>query len=182
MDNETATVPLPFTRSLRADEIKDGESGEIVASPAEIEAIAGLLDLVRLGGLSLHYRFRHGGGGRLQLSGRLKADLTQTCVVTLDPLDTTIDIPVEIEFWPEGLLAAPRSSEEPVSVVALDEPEPIVGGRIDLGRVAYETLATSLDPYPKREGVSFDWSQDGPGEAQDAKTGPFAALAALKRP
>jgi uncharacterized metal-binding protein YceD (DUF177 family) len=176
------TEALPLTRILKADEIKDGESGEIVANEAEIETIAGLLDLVRLGGLSLNYRFKHGGGGRLHLTGRLKADLTQTCVVTLDPLDTTVDIPVEIEFWPEGLLETPKGGDEPASVIALDAPEPIVGGRIDLGRVAYETFATSLDPYPKREGVSFDWSQEEPGEAQEAKTGPFAGLAALKRP
>jgi len=180
MDSDSE--PLPLTRWLKASEIKDGESGEIVANAAEIEAIARLLELVRLGGLSLHYRFRHGGGGRLQLSGRLRADLTQTCVVTLEPLDTTIDVPVEIEFWPEGLLKPPLTDEEPASVAALEELEPIVAGRIDLGRVAYETLATSLDPYPKREGASFDWSQPEPGEAQDAKTGPFAALAGLKRP
>jgi hypothetical protein len=66
-------------------------------------------------------------------------------------------------------------------VVVLDGPEPIVCGRIDLGAVAYETLATALDPYPKREGVSFDWSQGEPNQAQEAQSGPFAALAALKR-
>ena len=91
-------------------------------------------------------------------------------------------MPVEIEFWPEGLLDAPKGGEEAASVIALDAPEPIVGGRIDLGRVAYEALATSLDPYPKREGASFDWSQEEPGEAPGGKTGPFAGLAALKRP
>ena len=57
------TEALPFTRSLKTDEIKDGESGEIAANAAETEAIAGMLDLVRLGGLSLNYRFNHGGGG-----------------------------------------------------------------------------------------------------------------------
>jgi len=176
------TEALPLTRILKTDEIKDGECGEIVATATEMEVIAGLLDLVRLGGLSLNYRFKHGGGGRLHLTGRLKADLTQTCVVTLDPLDSSIDVPVEIEFWPDGLLEAPKDVDAPASVIALDAPEPIVGGRIDLGRVSYEALATSLDPYPKREGASFDWSQREPGEAQEGKTGPFAGLAALKRP
>ena len=175
------TDGLPIERSLKADEINDGESGEVIATAAESQAIAKLLDLVRLDGLSLNYRFKLGGGGRLHLSGRLKADLTQTCVVTLDPLDTKIDVPVEIEFWPEALLEAPKDGDDAASVVGLDAPEPIVGGRIDLGRVAYEALATSLDPYPKREGVSFDWPQEEAEKAQDAKTGPFAALATLKR-
>jgi len=57
----------------------------------------------------------------------------------------------------------------------------VVDGRIDLGPVIYETLATALEPYPKREGVSFDWSQGPSEEAGSAKSGPFAALAALKR-
>jgi len=174
--------PAPLSRIFKVDEISDSASGEIVATRGEMDAIAGLLDLLRLGGLTFDYRFTHGGGGRLRLTGRLKADVTQTCVVSLDPVDARIDVPLEVEFWPEALLATAESSAEvPGSVVVLDGPEPIVCGRIDLGAVAYETLATALDPYPKREGASFDWSQGEPSQAQEAQSGPFAALAALKR-
>ncbi len=174
--------PAPLSRIFKVDEINDSASGEIVATKAELDAIARLLDLVRLEGLTFAYRFTHGGSGRLRLTGRLKADVTQTCIVSLDPVDARIDVPVELEFWPEALLETAESSAElPGSVVLLDGPEPIVSGRIDLGVAAYETLATSLDPYPKREGVSFDWSQGEPNQAQEAQSGPFAALAALKR-
>jgi len=174
--------PAPLSRILNVDEIGDRASGEIVATRAEMDAIAGLLDLVRLEGLTFDYRFTHGVSGRLRLVGRLKADVTQTCVVSLDPLEARIDVPLEVEFWPEALLATAESNAElPGSVVVLDGPEPIVCGRIDLGAVAYETLATALDPYPKREGVSFDWSQGEPNQAQEGQSGPFAALAALKR-
>ena len=182
VDMTSETEPAPLSRIFKVDEIKDGASGEIIATEAEMDAIAGLLDLVRLEGLTFDYRFNHGGSGRLRLTGRLKADVTQTCVVSLDPVDARIDVPLEIEFWPEALLQTSESSAElPGSVVLLDGAEPIVCGQIDLGRVAYETLATSLDPYPKREGVSFDWSQGEPNQAQEAQSGPFAALAALKR-
>lgn len=179
MNSETESAPLSLI--FKVDEIKDGASGEIAASAAELTAIAGLLDLQRLEALTFHYRFDHGVAGRLRLTGRLKADLTQTCVVSLEPVEARIDVPVEIEFWPEALLAKPEDGEESEHVTALDWPEPIVGGRIDLGAVAYETLATSLDPYPKREGVSFDWSQAEGAAAEQAKSGPFAALATLKR-
>jgi hypothetical protein len=54
-----------------------------------------------------------------------------------------------------------------------------VDGRIAPGPVVYETLATSLDPYPKRPGASFDRLQNVAAPA-DGKSGPFAALAALK--
>ncbi|MGA7457871.1 MAG: DUF177 domain-containing protein [Methyloceanibacter sp.] len=174
--------PAPLSRIFKVNEIKDGASGEIIATEAEMKAIAGLLDLARLKVLTLDYRFNHCGSGRLRLTGRLKADVTQTCVVSLDPVDARIDVPLEVEFWAEALLQTSETSTElPGSVVQLEGAEPIVCGQIDLGSVAHETLATSLDPYPKREGVSFDWSQAEPNQAQEAQSGPFAALAALKR-
>ncbi len=174
--------PAPLSRIFKVDEIDDGASGKIVATRAEMDAIAALLDLARLEELTFDYRFTHGGSGRLRLAGHLKADVTQTCVVSLEPVDARVDVPLGVEFWPEALLQTAESSAElPGSVVMLDGPEPIVCGRIDLGAVAYETLATALDPYPKREGASFDWSQGEPNQAQEAQSGPFAALAALKR-
>ncbi len=64
------TEPAPLSRIFKVDEIKDGASGEIIATEAEMNAIAGLLDLVRLEGLTFDYRFNHGGSGRLRLDGQ----------------------------------------------------------------------------------------------------------------
>jgi uncharacterized metal-binding protein YceD (DUF177 family) len=170
-----------LSRPLKVEEISDGASGEIAAAKDELGAIAGLLDLVALTRLSLSYRIDGGGGGRLHLAGRLQADVTQTCVVSLDAVEANLDVPVEVEFWPSTLVEElERSAEEPGNHGLLDWPEPIVDGRIDLGPVIYETLATALNPYPKREGASFDWSQSPSEEAAEAGSGPFAALAALK--
>ena len=180
MTNEADRAVL--SRPLRVDEIRDGASGEIAATRAEMDAIARMLDLVALEGLTCVYRLDHGGGGRLHLTGRLHANVTQTCVVSLDPVEANLDVPVEVEFWPVSLIdELKRSTEEPGNLGLLDWPEAVVDGRIDLGPVIYETVATALEPYPKREGVSFDWSQGPSEEAGSAKSGPFAALAALKR-
>jgi uncharacterized protein len=180
MTNEADRAVL--SRPLRVDEIRDGASGEIAATRAEMDAIARMLHLVALEGLTFIYRLKHGGGGRLHLTGSLHAKVTQTCVVSLDPVEASLDVPAEVEFWPASLIdELERSAEEPGSLVLLDWPEAVVEGRIDLGPVIYETLATALEPYPKREGVSFDWSQGPSEEAGSAKSGPFAALAALKR-
>lgn len=173
--------PVP-SRPLKVDEIKDGARGEIAVSDADMEAIAAMLDLVALDGLTLDYRFDHRGGGRLRLVGTLRAKVTQTCIVSLDPVETRLEVPVEAEFWPAALIGpSERSTEEPGRPGLFDWPEAIVDGRIDLGPIIYESLATALDPYPKREGARFDWSQEPPGEAEGAGSGPFAALAALKR-
>ena len=171
-----------LSRTLRVDEIRDGTSGEIAVTKTEMDAIARMLDLVALDGLTFLYRLDHGGGGRLHLTGRLHANVTQTCVVSLDPVEANLDVPVEVEFWPAPLVEQlERSAEEAGTLGLLDWPEAVVDGRIDLGPVIYETLATALEPYPKREGVSFDWSQGPSEEVGSAKSGPFAALAALKR-
>jgi uncharacterized protein len=171
-----------LSRTVRVDDIRGGASGEIAVTKAEMDAIAGMLDLVALEGLTFNYRLDHGGGGRVHLTGRLHANVTQTCVVSLDPVEANLDVPVEVEFWPVSLIdELERSTEEPGNPGLLDWPEAVVDGRIDLGPVIYETVATALEPYPKQEGVSFDWSQGPSEEAGSAKSGPFAALAALKR-
>lgn len=172
-----------LSRPLRVDDIRDGASGEIAVTKAEMDAMARMLDLVALTGLTFTYCLNRAGGGRLHLTGRLRANVTQTCVVSLDPVEASLDVPVEVAFWPSSLIEALERSEEeePGSLGILDWPEAVVEGRIDLGPVIYETLATALEPYPKREGVSFGWSQDPAEEAGSAKSGPFAALAALKR-
>jgi uncharacterized metal-binding protein YceD (DUF177 family) len=138
---------------------------------------------VALDGLAFSYRLDRRGGGRWHLTGKLAAHVVQTCVVSLEPVAASVDVPVEVEFWPQALVddLAWRDADEGGTQGLLDWPEPIMDGRIDLGPVIYETLATSLDPYPKRDGVSFDWSQGPAEDAGQAKTGPFAALAALKR-
>jgi uncharacterized metal-binding protein YceD (DUF177 family) len=181
MSNEAEQSVL--SRILKVDEIKDGTRGEIVATEAEMRVIARMLDLVALDGLTLAYRFNKIDGGRLRLAGKLGAKVTQTCVVSLDPVETSLDLPIEVEFWPAGLVDEfERSADESGNHELVDWPDTVVDGKIDLGPVIYETLATALDPYPRKEGASFQWSQAQGGEGRETgKSGPFAALAALKR-
>ena len=177
------TEHLALSRPLRVDEIRDEASGSVETTAAERTAIAKLLDLRGLEGLALTYRLVRACAGRLRLKGELKAKVIQTCVVSLEPVESTLEVPVEIEFWPEAMIAAHAEREDGQGAPALAEwPEPIREGRIDLGPLIYETLATSLEPYPKREGVRFEWSQEGEAPNREPRTSPFAALGALKRP
>ena len=175
-------VPPPLSRRFRADELKEGEECSIEANRAEREAIALLLDLVALDRLSFTVRFHRRGEGRLALRGTLGASVTQTCVVSLEPVESAIEVPVEIEFWPFHLIEdRAETVDEAASHGTLDWPEPVVDHKIDLGPVIYETLATALDPYPKREGVSFEWSEANVEAVGGEKAeGPFAVLKRLK--
>jgi uncharacterized metal-binding protein YceD (DUF177 family) len=179
MNSETAT---PLTRKLRIETIGEGTNGTIETREDERRAIAKLLDLVALDGLVLEYRLAPSSRGRIRMNGRLAANVVQTCVVSLDPVPSALEVPVEVEFWPEGAVAAlEKTSEKDPGASLLDWPEPIEDGTIDLGKVLYEALATALDPYPKKPGASFEWSEGPTVEAASRKSGPFAALERLKR-
>jgi hypothetical protein len=57
-----------------------------------------------------------------------------------------------------------------------DPPEPIVGGVIDLGRLATDALFLGVNPYPRKPGAVFEPQIT----AADPEDHPFAALKALK--
>jgi len=178
--NEDADA-LPLSRTLRIADLEEHTEHRIEATGTEKADIMRLLELVRLDGLTFDYRLRRGAGGRIHLSGQLKALAVQTCVVSLEPVEAVIDVPVEAEFWPAPLIEAlEEKAEDPGQSGLRDWPDAITDGTIDLGPLVYETLATSLDPYPKRPGASFQWSQ-GASEAEAPESGPFAALAKLKK-
>jgi hypothetical protein len=49
---------------------------------------------------------------------------------------------------------------------------------IDAGRVIFETLAASLDPYPRKPNAEFVWKIEK--GTDPAAAGPFAGLSSLK--
>ena len=174
-------LPSPLVRTLRVDELKDGEECSIEINAAERAVIASLLDLVALDHLRFACDIQRRGQGRIALQGALTASVIQTCVVSLEPVASMLDVPVEVEFWPEHLIADRAGTiDEGTCHGVLDWPEPIIDNKIDLGPVIYETLATVLDPYPKRAGVSFEWSEESAESESKPKESPFAALKHLK--
>jgi uncharacterized metal-binding protein YceD (DUF177 family) len=174
----TGEAPL-IERHVKVADIEDGEEGLITATPSECRAIAKMLDLVSLERLALTYRLRSEGGGRIGLTGTLAARMMQICVVSLEPVQAHLEVPVEWEFWPPASIAALDGGVEDKDHALREWPEPIVDGKIDLGTVIYETLATALEPYPRREGAQLEW-QAAP-ESGGEPEGPFAALARLKQ-
>ena len=109
-------------------------------------------------------------GAGLHVTGQVKARVEQSCVVTLEPLENTVDEDIELLFLPG--IPEPRAEGE----AEQNPPEPLVNGRIDLGAIATEFLVLGIDPYPRKPGVAFDAPM---ADANGAH--PFAALAALKK-
>jgi uncharacterized metal-binding protein YceD (DUF177 family) len=116
-------------------------------------------------------------GGRVHVTGRVRARIGQTCVVTLDPIDNEIDEAVDLIFVPaEQLPEIDHSGEGGPDGDAADELEPIENGVIDLGRLATDVLYLAIDPYPRKTGAVFEPQT----EASAPEDHPFAALKALR--
>lgn len=146
---------------------------EIAPSEAEAAAIARLMDARSVRKMRFAGRLTPLPRGGWQLDGRLGATVTQTCVVTLDPVTTRIDQDVRRRYLPD---LAPRS---PDLILSPDDDEEIdpLPDRLDLGLVAVEALALALPDYPRKEGASL--TDMGAGEEGEVVK-PFASLAALR--
>jgi uncharacterized metal-binding protein YceD (DUF177 family) len=147
-----------------------GSHVHVEATGEECTALARDFKLPAIHALSADFKLTGSAKG-VNVQGRIRAAITQICVVTLDPFDSTIEEEVEVDFAePQGMPAEP-----PTEMHEYEPPDEIVNGQIDLGALTAEFLALGLDPYPRKPGVDFAY------EAQDGKTdSPFAALGKLK--
>jgi uncharacterized metal-binding protein YceD (DUF177 family) len=165
-----------FAHHLRLDQIRDGERLDLVADEAERAAIAKRLDLPKLDRLEAHVCLER-TGDVVRARGRLLASLDQSCVVTGDPVAAHVDEPFALVFVP-----VPRA-ERPDEEVELGEGDLDVvfhdGSAIDLGRALADTLALSLDPYPRSAGA--DAALKEAGVLTEEQASPFAVLAGLKK-
>jgi uncharacterized metal-binding protein YceD (DUF177 family) len=165
-----------FAHHLRLDQIRDGERIDIVANDAERATVATRLDLPALDRLEAHATLTK-TGDIVRASGRLSAALSQSCVVTNEPVPAHVDEPFELVFMPEPAEVGPDEEielgESDCDVVFYD------GAAIDFGTAVADTLALSLDPYPRSAGA--DAALKEAGVLTEEQASPFAALAALKR-
>lgn len=165
-----------FANRIPLNQLRDGQRIDMVADQDQRRRIADRLGLGSIERLEAHATLSI-EGSRIRATGRVKAALTQDCAVTREPLDTRADEAFEIVFVPQPQPGGPDEEielgPEDCDVVLHD------GSAIDLGDAVADTLALSLDPYPRS--ASADAALKEAGVLGEAEAGPFAALAKLKR-
>jgi hypothetical protein len=152
-----------FARPVRVESIpRDGLAQMIEASPAERAAVAKLAGLPAIGRLAAELTLRPTGRGIIHVRGEVHAEVTQICVVSLEPFDATLNEPVDVRFAaPMGEAAGRRgppitaAEAESLTIGDQDAPDPIIDGKIDLGALAVEFMILGLDPYPRKPGARF---------------------------
>lgn len=152
---------IDLARRLHVDELKD-LSASITVSPVQ--------------------------GGVIHVTGRFSADVGQTCVVTLEPMESHLEEDFEGWFSDQAQMVSfakvkkeKETQKAHAEVEILDEsedPEPVVNGKIDLGELVAQYLALAINRYPHKEGVAYETGDDNPQvlKADGTTRNPFEAL------
>ena len=174
------TENLPFSRPIEVERLRANAAFTFDEAPraAEAEAVREYLGLNGLRKMRFQGEILPLGKRGWQVSGTLGASITQSCVVTLEPVKTRLDVPVSLRFLPESEIEydTPEDTLE-------DDIEPL-GPVIDLGQLAVEALALAMPDYPRSEAaaepVHVSAIPDGAAPIKDEETKAFAGLAALR--
>jgi uncharacterized metal-binding protein YceD (DUF177 family) len=175
-------TPTTFARSFDVSHLGSAaQTRQVTADAAELEALKKEFDLLGLSSFAADLVIAPWGQHGVKVDGRLRADVVQACVITLQPVPSHLDHRFSLSFLPADVIAAdPKTVAEAEVIVVYDEedpPEPLEDGVIDLGAILTEQFALALDPYPRVPGATLD---DAGEEAVDKPTSPFAALSKLR--
>lgn len=105
----------------------------------------------------------------VRVIGRVEADITQACIVTLDPVGAHIDEPIEALLLPEDSKLGRQGFDDGGEILldadGPDSPETFSGDTIDVGALAEQFFGLAIDPYPRKQGASLSAG----GEAEPAE-------------
>ncbi len=174
--------PAPeFSRTVPVKSLDDGETViDIEADADERAALARRFGLLALDSLTAKVGLTPADGGLVRVHGALAAEVTQACVVTLEPVTARVEASFE-RLYGAG---APEEAAGLITEADTEEPpEPFTDGAVDVGEAVAEQLALELDPFPRALEAAFDGFSNGSRSVGDDGTGdagPFAVLARLK--
>jgi uncharacterized metal-binding protein YceD (DUF177 family) len=171
---------LPFSHSYNLARL--GNAGDTVRFAADSEqraAIAKWAGILSLEKFEIEVEIKKLAPDRFGLAFHLTAEVTQSCVVTLEPVTGHMDKRFSRELVFVGASRHRDTTESsPDLVLDTDQeegPEEIDSLHLDLATPALEEFALSLDPYPRRPGVEF--APESPDSTP--RESPFAVLKGL---
>jgi uncharacterized metal-binding protein YceD (DUF177 family) len=162
-----------------------GAALEISASDSERAALAKRFGFLGLPAFSARVTVDRRPGGQIIVEGRLRGQIVQACVLTLDPVTQDLDDTFRLVFKENMADDIDPESGEALLNAQADAPEPLTSNMLDVGEIVAEQLSLAADPYPRRPGAKFEdvlpktrpGNRKGPGEQ---RRHPFAGLAALR--
>jgi hypothetical protein len=163
---------------IQLAEIPAGGRHIKLAPDAETRAaIASALGLAGLPRVEAEFDLMPLAADGVKVSGVISATVEQTCVVTLEPLVNEVSERIDLVLVQPGAMPPPRATLDIDVTAETDLPDVLRDGTVDLGEVALEFLTVGIDPYPRKDGVTFQ----PPPSADDPASHPFAALSAWRK-
>lgn len=162
-----------------------GDEVRFAADAAQRTALAKWSGPVSVEAFEIRVEIKKLAPNRFGLAFHLNADVTQACVVTLEPVVGHMDktFTRELVFVGPSRPKNPgRETPESVPDLVLESdleegPEEIDSLHLDLAVPVLEEFALSLDPYPRKPGVEFVPKKPD----SQAPESPFAVLKSLKQ-
>jgi uncharacterized metal-binding protein YceD (DUF177 family) len=158
---------------------------KLEADPRERAALAELWQVLTVNSLTAELQIARWKKDGIRIKGHVKAEISQACVVTLEPVDAVIDEAFEQVFVPEGSKLARMTSGDSAEMIVdpdgPDLPETFSGDTIDVGDAVAEFAALAIDPYPRKPGVEFSDHIESDGSAKSDRPNPFAVLKDWKK-
>lgn len=161
---------------------------KIEAGKEDLKRLARRLDVMAVDNVKADLELKR-NNVMIIVRGRLSADVTQSCVVTLQPVHSHLEDDFDAYYTQkEDVISFARARQEKdlekmqgetPMLEEYEDPEPILDGKIDLAELVTQYLSLSINPYPHAQGVEFDKSEEAEiiaqKRAEDDKN-PFAAL------
>ncbi len=183
--------PLKWVISL-GDLPEEGRHGEKIANPDELVLLTKMLDDdpdISVLALRCTYRAKAekalpsglvaGDRGEVyRVSFMLKARLRQVCVVTLEPVETSIEEEFSQLYASPGYGSEKQKSTlpDPEDPFCEDPPLALIGGQAEIGPLVCQYLSMSIDPNPRREGAVFPTEEGREEGAGHSASSPFSVL------
>lgn len=173
-------VETEFSFLLPADTIgKAPKKVRIVANEPERRALARRFDLIAVDKFTADVTVgRIADSALIQVSGRFRADIVQICVVSGEPVATSIEETVSERLG----LRDPDEAEAVFDIDDEDPPMPFNDGSLELGELLAQYLAVSIDPYPRvADAAPRSAIENEDAVVEKRANRPFEALAVLKK-
>jgi uncharacterized metal-binding protein YceD (DUF177 family) len=165
---------------VRLDEVPpEGRKYEFQADEEVLQFLVEHAPITELSRFSGRIELRQMRGG-FQAQGRLRAAVVQECVVTLEPIETELDIEL-VRVYLRGQEPEPEvntNGEVFVDLESSADNEWFEGEKLDLSDLIFEQFLLALDPYPRKEGAEMP---DLGNDAEAKEASPFAVLSKLKQ-
>lgn len=137
-------------------ELAQGARILLAANRQECEALAAFNDLVEVASFEVDFQLKPSGKHGVKVVAELKAQITQTCGLTLDPFEALVTDAFEAMFVPKEEIETQLSHlPDGYDHFEADVPDAIEHGAIDLGAVASEHFTLALDLYPRKPGATM---------------------------